>query len=232
MKKRLERRRLKQVNRKLEEDNCLREGANDPGIFKAVIVIGGPGSGKSFIIKELGLGVYGLKHLVSDKVFVHLMHKYGKTLDLEKAGDYSAIRSKAKKITKNNYYLYLKGRLGLVIETTSFHLDKTVKYVKLLKRLGYDVKLVYINTSEEVAVGRNKSRDRKVPDEIVRHIHSTMRRNVKKLVSYFSEKDVIVIENSGGLESLKKKIEIVRKRLKGWIQMPSKNPKAKKWILS
>ena len=34
----------------------LKEGVNDPGIFKAIFLAGGPGSGKSFVGSEL-LGI-------------------------------------------------------------------------------------------------------------------------------------------------------------------------------
>ncbi len=34
--------------------DILLEGVNDPGIFKAVFLAGGPGSGKTFVVKQLG----------------------------------------------------------------------------------------------------------------------------------------------------------------------------------
>ena len=39
-----------------EEDLVLdiSEGIHDPGIFKAIVLAGGPGSGKSRVAKELG----------------------------------------------------------------------------------------------------------------------------------------------------------------------------------
>ena len=33
--------------------DLLNEGVNDPGIFKAVFLAGGPGSGKSFVASQL-----------------------------------------------------------------------------------------------------------------------------------------------------------------------------------
>ena len=38
----------------------LEEGVNDPAIFKAVFMAGGPGSGKSFIAGKTGLISQGL----------------------------------------------------------------------------------------------------------------------------------------------------------------------------
>ena len=33
--------------------DLLFEGVNDPGIFKAVFLAGGPGSGKTYVVKQL-----------------------------------------------------------------------------------------------------------------------------------------------------------------------------------
>ena len=42
-----------------EEDLVLDEGVNDPGIFKAIILAGGPGSGKTVVARALGLASMG-----------------------------------------------------------------------------------------------------------------------------------------------------------------------------
>ena len=34
----------------------MREGVNDPGIFKAFFTAGGPGSGKSYVAQNIGAG--------------------------------------------------------------------------------------------------------------------------------------------------------------------------------
>ena len=38
----------------------VEEGVNDPAIFKAIFLAGGPGSGKSFIVGKTGLTSLGL----------------------------------------------------------------------------------------------------------------------------------------------------------------------------
>ena len=39
----------------------IEEGVNDPAIFKAVFLAGGPGSGKSFIVGQTALTALGFK---------------------------------------------------------------------------------------------------------------------------------------------------------------------------
>ena len=47
----------------------LEEGVNDPAIFKAVFLAGGPGSGKSFMVGQTGLTGLGFKIVNSDTAF-------------------------------------------------------------------------------------------------------------------------------------------------------------------
>ena len=49
--------------------DSLNEGINDPGVFKAVFMAGGPGSGKSLAAKKLGFGSMGLRPVNSDQSF-------------------------------------------------------------------------------------------------------------------------------------------------------------------
>ena len=66
------------LNYKEEDlDLGLDEGVNDPGIFKAVILAGGPGSGKSYVAKKMGLKTLGLIVVNSDLFFVQLLKRKG-----------------------------------------------------------------------------------------------------------------------------------------------------------
>ena len=53
--------------------DLLNEGVRDPGIFKAIFLAGGPGSGKSYVAKKLGLKTLGLIVVNSDLFFVQLL---------------------------------------------------------------------------------------------------------------------------------------------------------------
>ena len=65
--------------------DLLTEGVQDKGIFKAVFMAGGPGSGKTYIKQQLfgipeggaNVSVSGLKSINSDREFVYLLKKYG-----------------------------------------------------------------------------------------------------------------------------------------------------------
>ena len=59
----------------LREMIDLIEGINDPAIFKVVFLIGGPGSGKGYISRNLGLQSLGYVPINSDTAFEYLMSK-------------------------------------------------------------------------------------------------------------------------------------------------------------
>ena len=86
-------------------EDLITEGVYDPGIFKAVFLSGGPGSGKSTVVKGLGLDTLGLKLVNTDRAFENGLKKAGVSLDLRKldAVVRDPIRAKAKKDNEELY---------------------------------------------------------------------------------------------------------------------------------
>ena len=154
-----------------EEDLVLdiSEGIHDPGIFKAIILAGGPGSGKSRVAKELGLASMGLVVVNSDVFFVQLLNRKGLSLKMPKneIEDREVARAMAKVRTDKKLTTLIKARMGVIIDSTSGDQQKSQKIITMLQKTGYDVKVLFINTSLETAQKRNKNRDRTVPDKVV-----------------------------------------------------------------
>ena len=59
----------------------LQEGLYDPNIFKAFFLAGGPGSGKSYVVRRTTGGT-GLKIVNSDEAFEVLLKKAGLSLKM------------------------------------------------------------------------------------------------------------------------------------------------------
>jgi len=152
-----------------EDDLVLDEGVNDPGIFKAIILAGGPGSGKSFIADKLGLKTLGLKVVNSDKFFSILMKKKGLSLKMpaDEFEDREAARAAAKALTSKQLDNVIDARLGVIVDSTSGDQKKTVNIIAKLKVVGYDVKVIFIETSLETAQKRNQQRSRTIPPNVV-----------------------------------------------------------------
>ena len=80
----------------------IQEGVYDPNIFKAVFLAGGPGSGKSYVVRKTTGGL-GMKIVDSDAIYEKDLEKAG--LDVGKPEDIfsdegQAIRDKSKRKTK------------------------------------------------------------------------------------------------------------------------------------
>lgn len=152
-----------------EDDLVLDEGVNDPGIFKAIILAGGPGSGKSHIAKKLGLGTMGLRVVNSDAFFTMLLKKKGLSLKMpaDENEEREAARMAAKALTDRLLSTTIDARLGILVDSTSGDQKKTVKIISKLRIVGYDVKVIFIETSLETAQKRNQQRSRTLPPTVV-----------------------------------------------------------------
>ena len=212
------------------QEDLLNEGVYDQGIFKAVFLMGGPGSGKSEVVDGLSLKALGLKLVNTDSAFEKGLKKAGLSLDLSKNDpkDYDPIRARAKATTKIGMDLYMNGRLGLIFDTTSANDSKIQAYKKNLDALGYESKMIYVQTSLKNAQSRNQARPRKVPPEIVTQDWNKSNANAIKLQKMFG-RDFIKIENDDTLNALKKKTNGLYGKLMSWTGVFPNNKVAIAW---
>ena len=206
------------------------EGVNDPAIFKAVFLAGGPGSGKSFIVGKTALTALGFKVVNSDDAFEFAMKKAGLTMDPESI--YSAqgqeTRDRAKNLTKKRMERYITGRLGLVIDGTGKDYDKISKQKKMLESLGYETAIIVVNTDLETAIERDKKRDRSIGAEKVKDMWSQVQNNIGKFQSSFRN-NFFIVDNSSSSDIEKGTLSVYR-RVMSWSKQSPKNSQAMKWI--
>lgn len=224
----------------------ITEGVDDPGILKCVFMAGGPGSGKSYTAKEVfGVGkeltasfsASGLKVVNSDNAFEKGLKDNGiNPKDLgkiekedpelwDKITGNDSIRSKAKKLTQTQQSFYEAGRLGMIIDGTGDDFGKMKHKVEHAKSLGYDCYMVFVNTSLEVALERNRKRDRTLSDELVTTIWKDCQNNLGKFQSLFSG-NMVIVDNT----VYKPINKAVQKAIDGFIRKPIYNQLGKKWI--
>ena len=178
----------------------ITEGVYDPNIFKAFFLAGGPGSGKSWV-SERTLSGMGLKVINSDNAFARALEKEKMSLnmatqDAKEIARRDEIRAKAKTLTGVQLRMALEGRLGLILDSTARDVTRIEQEANTLKHLGYDVHMVFVNTSLEVALKRNQMRARKVPDAIVITNHKQVQQNIGKLQRIFGTSNFIVVDNN------------------------------------
>ena len=213
-------------------EQILSEGLYDPNIFKAFFLAGGPGSGKSFVTKNVFSGT-GLKVVNSDIVLENTLKKVGLSLSMPDEEEYfrNMIRNKAKTTVNSQLDLYVKGRLGLVIDATGRDYNVIHRQFGELQLLGYDCYMVFVNTSLEVALERNAKRERVVPEYITRNSWQSVQNNIGRFQNLFGLSNFIVVDNNKSEQELvtltMNKVNAVVRR---FLNSPIKSYVAKKWM--
>ena len=215
----------------------LLEGVYDPNIFKAFFMAGGPGSGKSYAV-ELGIGqaqqgvkvtAQGLKVVNSDDVFEKYLKdaRLNFKMDANQGKQRDALRQRAKVITKKKQDNYIEGRLGMVIDGTGKDYNKITTDASTLRQIGYDVHMIFVNTSLEVALKRNTQRPRQVPEKIVIDSWNQVQQNIGKFQRYFGNKNFVIVDNNEVSDDV---FDMVGKEVRRMLRKKVDNHIAKNWI--
>ena len=205
----------------------LQEGVYDPNILKAFFMAGGPGSGKSYVVKRTTGGL-GLKIVNSDDIFEkYLLDAIG-TLDIREIDpeQRDRIRGRAKRVTAARQANYIEGRLGLIIDGTGKDFDKIKDQSTRLKQLGYDVHMIFVNTSLDTALAQNQKRPRKLPDSMVTQLWNDVQKNIGKFSQLFRRNFIVVDNNMAGEDVFAQVYKQVMSLAKAKVQ----NPAGKAWI--
>ena len=206
--------------------DLLNEGVNDPGIFKAVFLAGGPGSGKSYVAGQLfgipdniNVSVTGLKMVNQDQELETMLNKfYGPNSGADSTvdylniqayppelfrqltdptfDDYAGLRGSAKYLSKKRMQGYLKGRLGVIIDGTGHKYSEVKKERQKLIDLGYDTFMVFVTTSLEVAQERNESRPRQLPADTVEKYWKEVQKNMAVFQGLFGNANFLLVDNN------------------------------------
>lgn len=209
----------------------LTEGVYDPNIFKAFFLAGGPGSGKSYVVRRTTGGL-GLKIVNSDIAFEKLLKDADFDLDFrtmspEKSLERDKIRSRAKEVTSKMQRNFVAGRLGLIIDGTGAEYVKIERQARKLKELGYETYMIFVNTSLDTAIERNNQRTRKLPLDIVKTYWNNVQANIGKFQRLFGMSNMIIVDNNSAGENVfntvfKQILKLTKRKVKNYI--------AKQWI--
>jgi len=209
----------------------MTEGVDDPAIFKAVFLAGGPGSGKSFIVGKTGLPALGLKVINSDDAYEAAMKKAGMEMSPDNIFSVQGqdIRGRAKALTGKKQARYLMGRLGVVVDGTGKEFDKVKKQAMAMKALGYDVAMIFVNTDLDTAISRDKARSRTIGEKEVTKYWKEVQRNIGAFQTFFGKKNMLIVDNSDG-KDYKKETLRAYKDIRKFLDKKPENKKALSWI--
>ena len=207
----------------------INEGVNDPAIFNAIFLVGGGGSGKSFVAAKLGLRAMGFVSVNSDDALLHLMKKSNLNLSMPDSEDSAReiARNSAKRITGNKLSLALDGRLGLIIEGTGYDYQKVNSIKHKLESIGYETMLVFVNTSLETAIARNENRERSVKKEIIVQKWKLAQQNLPHYTQSFARHFII---NNDDENQVLGQIDNIHKIIKKFAKNPPHSRSAKEWM--
>jgi len=209
-------------------EEFLLESVNDKHIFKAVFVVGGPGSGKSTISKEMFAGTE-FRSVDSDKVVEYLFKKHGISMkyDKSKEAEYTRqmdTRNAAMSMTFRNMDKLINGMLPLIVDGTGKHVEKVANQKKALESVGYDCYLLFVNTSLEVAIERDAKRDRSLGEDETTRQWKKVQSNLDKFSNMFDHDGFFIVK---GEKNNKDNDRAANKILNAQL----KNPIGK-WIMS
>lgn len=145
----------------------ITESINDKGVLKAVILGGLPAAGKSTIAQKIiSDGYYPISVINTDK----WTEFYG--------GDYKSNRSKIKRLTKVDFVNTVNSLLPIYIDSVSGDMQTFKRRIDELKRIGYDVQMIFADidylTSLKRVLNRNKNQPRKVDPSYVKDKFDTI----------------------------------------------------------
>ena len=223
-------------------EHQLCEGVHDKGIFKAVFLSGGPGSGKDYVLDNT-LSGHGLTEINSDKALEYLMDKENLDLRMPESETEARnlVRGRAKNVTELKQRLALLGRNGLIINGTGDDYEKVEKIKKRLEDLGYETSMVTVNTADEVSKQRNIERGqrggRTVPEDIRKEKWDGVQANRDKFAKLFGN-NYHEFDNSEDLRKADPEVKAAKekemldifKKIREFTTTPAKHPKAQTWI--
>ena len=160
---------------------------------KVIFMAGGPGSGKSTVIKGLQLQKQGFKIVNQDISLEWLMKNHGLPKDMkdftpEQASKWGELSWDARLIAKRKQTKFQGQGDGIIVDGTGNSLKTMQNQVQEFKNKGYDVQMMFVETSLETALARNRARkERSLRDDIVKRTHESVQNNKEAFRKLFGD---------------------------------------------
>ena len=161
---------------------------------KVIFMAGGAGSGKSNVIKQLGLEKQGFKIVNQDISLEWLVKNSGLPKDMrdftpEQASKWGSLQWEARDIAQRKQTKFQGKGDGIIVDGTGASSVSMSAQVRKFKEAGYDVQMMFVETSLDVALARNKARkERSLKDFIVERNHKAVMENKKGFQELFGER--------------------------------------------
>ena len=165
---------------------------------KVIFLAGSAGSGKSNVVKQLGLEGQGYKMVNQDISLEWLAKNSGLPTDMrdftpEQASKWGSLQWEARDIAQRKATKFRGRGDGVVVDGTGASTVSMFTQMQKFKDAGYDVQMLYVESSLETALERNKARkERSLKDFIVERNWKAVQKNKKAFKEEFGNNFVEV----------------------------------------
>jgi predicted kinase len=161
---------------------------------KVIFMAGGAGSGKSNVIRQLQLEKQGFKIVNQDISLEWLMKNHGLPKDMreftsEQRSQFGKLGHQARQIAMRKRLKFQGKGDGVIVDGTGASIKSMEKLVKEFRDKGYDAQMVFVETSKDVSVARNKARkERSLKTSIVESTWDKVMGNKEAFKKMFGER--------------------------------------------
>ena len=158
---------------------------------KVIFLAGSAGSGKSNVVKQLGLKDQGFKVVNQDIALEWLVKNSGLPTDMrdftpEQASKWGELQWEARDIAQRKAIKFRGRGDGVVVDGTGASTISLFTQAQKYKDAGYDVQMLFVESSLETALARNKARkERSLKDFIVERNWNAVQKNKKAFKEEF-----------------------------------------------
>jgi len=187
-------------NFKLFENKIV--GFDTPNEGNFVFIAGGPGAGKSFVSSNLlnlrdykYINVDTFRELIAKKLNLDLGDPDDNMKILDMTYTTSDPRNKTIKHLKNFLRIPKTGPLTNIVFDCGAGQTEVMKLIhSLAKDAGYETTLVSVETDLDIALQRNRERERTLKDDMVIDYHAKVKESLDEIIPMFD--NVWVVDNS------------------------------------
>ena len=175
---------------------------------KVVFLVGAAGSGKSTLTNQLGFKEQGFNVINRDTELERLTKEAGFPADMSKLtpkqkSQWREMQYKAAEKSINDIAALRNKGKGVVIDEAGSSEATIMRNLREFKKAGYDVQMVFTESSLDTALERNKNRtERSLTDTTIKNSFEAVMKNKKRFSEMFKENFVEVNTNKLGINEM------------------------------
>lgn len=201
----------KELFRDVRKGMGLNENHNR-GLFKAIFVTGGPGSGKDVVIRE-AIAEQKFVEITSTLAYNYLMDKGNLA---EQSND---VRREA-----------IRNRGPLIINGPADDHTRMISIKEELEELGYSTSMIFVDTTNEASQARNEKLTKMIAESVRRDKWEQAQASKEAYRQNFD--NFINLNNSGSLETIEEDITDIYHRMNKFIDNKTYMEEAYRWLES